>query len=219
MTKYHIHGQPLWIPVARVVVPIALLLLCFMCGRACFRAHLASYTVMLVPDNEGGNRSLHDVELYSMADPRWTSVPMGKTGKTIGQSGGAVVCAAMAFSLFGSDLTPGQVAEGLDAKAFQSAGNLDWDQVIRCRGLKVPLRVEHDGLPSGERVEEALMKRQAAIALVPETGETAARWVIFVGKTPKTYTVVDPETGARVPLSRYSNRVRRLVILNIDRQF
>ena len=214
MTYYHVRGEPVWKFAlrngAKILIPLLILLIGLHCGRSCYRDHLRRFGVSLFPPEDKRTPLPPAIDFYSMQDPKWASVKLGETGKTVKEAGEALLCAAMALNSVGFRTNPSDLADALGRKGFESTGEIDWQEVAATTQRQVS--VAYAGASDEDVLKSALRSHCAAILLVGEPEEGNRHWVLVRGQTTKTYLVLDPRDGRIVSLEVYRNRARWMVI-------
>lgn len=213
MTYYHIQGVPIWRYSLRFIVPIFIVLVAVLWARSCVRGLREDIHYSLLPLPNRGTRGFRDVTRYAMSDPAWAKTPMAGADGAVIEKGDSLVCAAMAFRMLGVEATPAELAAELGPEAFTETGEVIWGEALDWPPVKGKIDVSYDGLPDVETLEGAFGRRAAVILLVTDSRLDIPLWVFLVGRTPKSYLIVDPRTGKSLPLRLFGNRAKRMIVL------
>lgn len=156
------------------------------------------------------------IPLFSQHDSRWASDKLGTSSVTIGAYGCLVTIAAMICKHFGKDTDPGRLNKKLvEVNGYENHNLLnynsitkiypdiivDWDLFLNNPSNQTLIGVLERGLPAIVQVDQ-----------VPETAVLDQHWVTIIGKDQHGFIIADPIDGEIAYLSRYNNKLFRLVV-------
>lgn len=145
-----------------------------------------------------------NITLYGQNDIRWAQKKLGKSRYIMKSSGCLVSCIAMAVTMSGMEITPGELNELFSENlTYDEEGNLQWDEVKKLDGYMVEGYFE----PSAEKIDEYLSKGIYPIARVRMRGIGNFHYVLIIGSEEGEYLCLDPLEDEVTRLSRYGNRV------------
>jgi len=175
---------------------------------------------ILVGDDVPDNIMPIEIPQFSQKDAQWASDKLGTSSVTIGAYGCLITAASMICKYFGKNTDPGKINKDLIAVDGYESGNLlkynaittiypdivvDWNYFLSNPGDAV--------------IDEILVQEIPVIAQVdynPNTSALDQHWVVIVGKENDEYLIVDPIDGSTAYLSRYANKVYRMVVYKFD---
>jgi len=167
------------------------------------------------------------VKLWSQHDPRWANDRMGYTYITLGQQGCLVTDVAIYLDYLGIDIDPKRYNKRLSTEggyeSYKKNGktvhtnNMYW----KYPGVLYP-EIQRDltdytwywnGTGWQTQARKILNSKRPVLALVDfyAGGELNQHWVLIVGERADGWWAVDPETGTLINLSKYQNKVYRIV--------
>jgi GH25 family lysozyme M1 (1,4-beta-N-acetylmuramidase) len=167
------------------------------------------------------------VKLWSQHDPRWANDRMGYTYITLGQQGCLVTDVAIYLDYLGIDIDPKRYNKRLSAEggyeSYKKNGktihtnNMYW----KYPGVLYP-EIQRDltdytwywnGLGWEAQARSILASGRPVLALVDlyAGGALNQHWVLIVGYRADGWWAVDPDTGTLINLSKYGNKVYRIV--------
>lgn len=137
--------------------------------------------------------------IYSQRDPRWRGVPIGVSGRTIGQIGCLVTSISMLSTYFMPGLIPPQV---VDRAKFTRDGLLYWNS-LELAGFKFYWRAYGPNHP-----EIARHIKHPDLAVLLEVANKS-HWVVAIGQTflSGSYKIADPLFGDKATMARYQNNI------------
>jgi len=198
-------------------------------GRGTHNVYLPIVTVpepepeQPVEDNWAG---LLRVQLWSQKDPRWGNDRMGSSYRTLAQRGCLVDATAIYLDYLGVDTDPKRYNQLLGLRGgYQYVvengikyANMYW----KYPGVLFPDKIQRElsdytwywnGTGWESQARNILASQRPVLALVDfyAGGELDQHWVLIVGERDGSWWAVDPETGTLINLSKYGNKVYRIV--------
>ena len=167
------------------------------------------------------------VKLWSQKDPRWGNDRMGYTYITLSQQGCLVTDVAIYLDYLGIDIDPKRYNKRLSTEggyeSYKKDGktihtnNMYW----KYPGVLYP-EIQRDltdytwywnGLGWEAQARSILASGRPVLGLVDfyAGGALNQHWVLIVGERSDGWWAVDPETGTLINLSKYQNKVYRIV--------
>jgi GH25 family lysozyme M1 (1,4-beta-N-acetylmuramidase) len=167
------------------------------------------------------------VKLWSQHDPLWANDRMGYTYITLGQQGCLVTDVAIYLDYLGIDIDPKRYNKRLSTEggyeSYKKDGktihtnNMYW----KYPGVLYP-EIQREltdytwywnGLGWEAQARKILNSKRPVLGLVDfyAGGELNQHWVLIVGERDGSWWAVDPETGTLINLSKYQNKVYRIV--------
>jgi hypothetical protein len=154
------------------------------------------------------NKSADGTPIFKQGDGEWGRTRLGKGGSTIGRSGCAMTCVAMALSkLTGETITPKALDAWLDKNRGYSGDALDWSRAGKMKDVSVTQKPW--SLSSLDAQLDA--GRPVIVGVDYKKGSNGGaggtdHWVLVTAKTTgadgKTqYLANDPGTGKQISLS------------------
>lgn len=104
------------------------------------------------------NPLLENLPRFSQRDPRWASLTMGASGKTLGDWGCTLTCGAALSHAFARGVTPDVLLQRMNAaNGFDAEGSLSWLALMKCVGIDFGYRWDTDAnvAPNHSQVIEA----------------------------------------------------------------
>ena len=155
-----------------------------------------------------------DYMQWKQGDPKWSSTPMGNSGKTLGSIGCLVTSIAMQIaranvdtSIVGDDFNPGTFVEALNKNnGFTSGGALYWNVVTTV----VPsFKYMGQESVSGYTKEQKLSKLKDLVdkgyyVVAEVKGNTGQHWVAVVSVSGETITMMDPASSSTDMWKQYN---------------
>lgn len=167
------------------------------------------------------------VKLWSQHDSRWANDRMGYTYITLGQQGCLVTDVAIYLDYLGIDIDPKRYNKRLSTEggyeSYKKDGktihtnNMYW----KYPGVLFP-QIQREltdytwywnGIGWETQARKILNSKRPVLGLVDfyAGGALDQHWVLIVGERANGWWAVDPETGTLINLSKYGNRVYRIV--------
>jgi GH25 family lysozyme M1 (1,4-beta-N-acetylmuramidase) len=168
------------------------------------------------------------VKLWSQHDPRWGNDRMGSTYILMKQQGCLVTDVAIYLDYLGIDTDPkrynlllssqgGYESYKKDGKIIHT-NNMYW----KYPGVLYPDKIQRElsdytwywnGMGWETQARSILKSKRPVLALVDmyAGGALNQHWVLIVGERADGWWAVDPETGTLINLSKYENKVYRIV--------
>ena len=181
--------------------------------------------IITSPEIEDDWTGLLKVKLWSQKDVRWANDLMGSSGITLGAEGCLVTCTAILLNFLGIDTDPKRYNQLLSTKGgYQYTvengikyANMFW----RIPGVLFP-EIQKDladytwywnGTGWEAQARSILSSKRPVLGLVDfyAGGALNQHWVVIVGERADGWWAVDPETGTLINLSKYQNKVYRIV--------
>jgi len=198
-------------------------------GRGDYSVYLPIVTVpepepeQPVEDNWAG---LLRVQLWSQKDPRWGNDRMGSSYRTLAQKGCLVDATAIYLDYLGVDTDPKRYNQLLGLRGgYQYVvengikyANMYW----KYPGVLFPDKIQRElsdytwywnGTGWETQARTILSSKRPVLGLVDfyAGGALDQHWVLIVGYRADGWWAVDPETGTLINLSKYGNKVYRIV--------
>jgi len=198
-------------------------------GRGTHNVYLPIVTVpepepeQPVEDNWAG---LLRVQLWSQKDPRWGNDRMGSSYRTLAQKGCLVDATAIYLDYLGVDTDPKRYNQLLGLRGgYQYVvengikyANMYW----KYPGVLFPDKIQRElsdytwywnGTGWETQARTILSSKRPVLGLVDfyAGGALDQHWVLIVGYRADGWWAVDPETGTLINLSKYGNKVYRIV--------
>jgi len=165
------------------------------------------------------------VQLWAQKDPRWGNDRMGSSYRTLAQKGCLVDATAIYLDYLGVDTDPKRYNQLLGLRGgYQYVvengikyANMYW----KYPGVLYP-EIQREltdytwywnGTGWETQARNILNSQRPVLALVDfyAGGALDQHWVLIVGYRADGWWVVDPETGTLINLSKYGNKVYRIV--------
>jgi hypothetical protein len=160
--------------------------------------------------------AIEHIPFYSQQDVVWKDDPIGKTGKTIGNSDGVVCAVASDLNFLGIKIDPVKLNRKLDsAQAYKSSGELIWKKLY----YAVPqINFYHKKLFNSSAIEQELSAKHLPLVLVKDANKQE-HWLLIIGADASDFLVLDPsqQSNAALPLSRYG-KVYAYRVLYLDEE-
>ena len=197
-------------------------------GRGTHNVYLPIVTVpepepeQPVEDNWAG---LLRVQLWSQKDPRWGNDRMGSSYRTLAQKGCLVDATAIYLDYLGVDTDPKRYNQLLGLRGgyqYVVENGIKYANVYwKYPGVLYP-QIQREltdytwywnGTGWESQARSILASQRPVLALVDfyAGGPLNQHWVLIVGKRVDGWWAVDPETGTLINLSKYGNKVYRIV--------
>jgi GH25 family lysozyme M1 (1,4-beta-N-acetylmuramidase) len=198
-------------------------------GRGDYSVYLPIVTVpepepeQPVEDNWAG---LLRVQLWSQKDPRWGNDRMGSSYRTLAQKGCLVDATSIYLDYLGVDTDPKRYNQLLGLRGgYQYVvengikyANMYW----KYPGVLFPDKIQRElsdytwywnGTGWESQARSILASQRPVLALVDfyAGGALDQHWVLIVGERSGGWWAVDPETGTLINLSKYQDKVYRIV--------
>lgn len=184
---------------------------------------MSRYIQPLVDEGQVAD-GLLDVELWSQQDIRWGNDRMGSSAITLKQGGCLVTAVSSYLNFLGIDTDPKRYNALLGSRGGYmyvvengvKYANMYWKMPDYLWRGQVE-RAEYQGFSYGQGWEtlaqSILDSGRPALAHVDfiPGGSVQQHWVLIVGERDGSWWAVDPETGALISLSKYENKVYRIV--------
>ena len=196
-------------------------------GRGTHNVYLPIVTVPDPEPVEDDWTGLLKVKLWSQHDSRWANDRMGYTYITLGQQGCLVTDVAIYLDYLGIDIDPKRYNKRLSTEggyeSYKKDGktihtnNMYW----KYPGVLFP-QIQREltdytwywnGIGWQTQARSILASGRPVLGLVDfyAGGELNQHWVLIVGERADGWWAVDPETGTLINLSKYGNRIYRIV--------
>lgn len=195
-------------------------------GRGTHNVYLPIVTVPEPEPVEDDWNGLLKVKLWSQHDPRWGNDRMGSSGVLMKHQGCLVTNVANYLDYLGIDTDPKRYNNLLGLKGgYQYVvengikyANMYW----KYPGVLFPDKIQRDlsdytwywnGEGWQTQARKILNSQRPVLALVDfyAGGALDQHWVLIVGYRDGSWWAVDPETGTLINLSKYGNKVYRIV--------
>lgn len=166
------------------------------------------------------------VKLWSQHDPRWGNDRMGSSGVLMKQQGCLVTDVAIYLDYLGVDTDPKRYNNLLGLKGgyqYNYQGGIKYAAMYwKYPGVLFPDKIQRDladytwywnGTGWEAQARSILSSKRPVLGLVDfyAGGELNQHWVVIVGERADGWWAVDPETGTLINLSKYQNKVYRIV--------
>jgi len=195
-------------------------------GRGTHNVYLPIVTVPEPEPVEDDWTGLLKVKLWSQKDIRWGNDRMGSSGVLMKHQGCLVDATAIYLDYLGVDTDPKRYNQLLGLRGgYQYVvengikyANMYW----KYPGVLYPDKIQRElsdytwywnGTGWESQARSILASQRPVLALVDfyAGGELDQHWVLIVGKRVDGWWAVDPETGTLINLSKYGNKVYRIV--------
>jgi GH25 family lysozyme M1 (1,4-beta-N-acetylmuramidase) len=195
-------------------------------GRGTHNVYLPIVTVPEPEPVKDDWNGLLKVKLWSQHDPRWGNDRMGSSGVLMKHQGCLVTNVANYLDYLGVDTDPKRYNNLLGLKGgYQYVvengikyANMYW----KYPGVLFPDKIQRDlsdytwywnGEGWQTQARKILNSQRPVLALVDfyAGGALDQHWVLIVGYRDGSWWAVDPETGTLINLSKYGNKVYRIV--------
>lgn len=195
-------------------------------GRGTHNVYLPIVTVPDPEPVEDDWNGLLKVKLWSQHDPRWGNDRMGSSGVLMKHQGCLVTNVANYLDYLGIDTDPKRYNNLLGLKGgYQYVvengikyANMYW----KYPGVLFPDKIQRDlsdytwywnGEGWQTQARKILNSQRPVLALVDfyAGGALDQHWVLIAGERSDGWWAVDPETGTLINLSKYGNKVYRIV--------
>lgn len=181
------------------------------------------------PEPPGIWKWLLKVKLWSQHDPRWANDRMGYTSIKLGQQGCLVTATAIYLDYLGVDIDPKLYNHLLSTRggyeSYKKDGKIIYTNNMYWKypGVLFPDKIEKEltdyrwywnGKGWETQAHNILQSKRPVLALVDlyPGGGLDQHWVVIVGyRTEDGWWAVDPDTGTLINLSKYNNKVYRIV--------
>jgi GH25 family lysozyme M1 (1,4-beta-N-acetylmuramidase) len=166
------------------------------------------------------------VKLWSQHDPRWGSDRMGSSGVLMKHQGCLVTNVANYLDYLGVDTDPKRYNNLLGLKGgyqYNYVGGIKYANMYwKYPGVLYPDKIQRElsdytwywnGTGWESQARKVLNSKRPVLGLVDlyAGGELNQHWVLIVGERADGWWAVDPETGTLINLSKYGNKVYRIV--------
>lgn len=152
-----------------------------------------------------GQHMLTDkVIAYRQDEEAWAMDYLGNSSYTMKSSGCLVTCIAVAVSVNGETVTPGELNKLFSENAaYDSEGNIQWSRLEAIDGYNVSVF----GSVSNADIEKCLSDNHYPIVRVRMSGIGNYHYVLIVGADESDYLCMDPLQDNITKLSDYWGRV------------
>lgn len=166
------------------------------------------------------------VKLWSQHDPRWSNDRMGSSGVLMKHQGCLVTNVANYLDYLGVDTDPKRYNNLLGLKGgyqYNYQGGIKYANMYwKYPGVLYPNKIQRDladytwywnGMGWESQARSILNSKRPVLALVDfyAGGALNQHWVLIVGYRADGWWAVDPDTGMLINLSKYGNKVYRIV--------
>ena len=166
------------------------------------------------------------VKLWSQHDPRWSNDRMGSSGVLMKHQGCLVTNVANYLDYLGIDTDPHRLNIMLGTRngyQYNYVGGIKYANMYwKYPGVLFPDKIQRDladytwywnGTGWESQARSILASGRPVLGLVDlyAGGELNQHWVLIVGERDGSWWAVDPETGTLINLSKYQNKVYRIV--------
>lgn len=182
--------------------------------------------IQRLPDEGQVADGLMDVQLWSQHDPRWANDRMGSSGVLMKQQGCLVTDVAIYLDYLGVDTDPKRYNNLLGLKGgyqYNYVGGIKYANMYwKYPGVLFPDKIQRElsdytwywnGTGWETQARSILSSKRPVLALVDfyAGGALNQHWVVIVGERADGWWAVDPDTGTLINLSKYGNKVYRIV--------
>ena len=194
-------------------------------GRGTHNVYLPIITNPEPEPVEDDWNGLLKVKLWSQHDPRWGNDRMGSSGVLMKHQGCLVTNVANYLDYLGVDTDPERYNNLLGLKGgyqYNYVGGIKYANMYwKYPGVLYP-QIQREltdytwywsGTGWETQARNILKSKRPVLALVDfyAGGELNQHWVLIVGERDGSWWAVDPETGTLINLSKYGNRIYRIV--------
>jgi GH25 family lysozyme M1 (1,4-beta-N-acetylmuramidase) len=196
-------------------------------GRGTHNVYLPIVTVPEPEPVEDDWTGLLKVKLWSQHDPRWANDRMGSSGVLMKHQGCLVTDVAIYLNHLGIDTDPKRYNQRLSAEggyeSYKKDGKIIYTNNMYWKypGVLFP-EIQRElsdytwywnGTGWESQARKILNSKRPVLGLVDmyAGGELNQHWVVIVGERSDGWWAVDPETGTLINLSKYGNKVYRIV--------
>lgn len=194
-------------------------------GRGTHNVYLPIVTVPEPEPVEDDWTGLLKVKLWSQKDVRWGNDRMGSSGVLMKHQGCLVTNVANYLDFLGVDTDPKRYNNLLGLKGgyqYNYVGGIKYAAMYwKYPGVLYP-EIQREltdytwywnGIGWGAQARNILKSKRPVLGLVDfyAGGELNQHWVLIVGERNGSWWAVDPETGTLINLSKYDNKVYRIV--------
>jgi len=177
------------------------------------------------PPTNDDLEGLIKVEPWSQHDPRWANDRMGSSGVLMKHQGCLVTNVANYLDYLGVDTDPKRYNNSLGLKGgyqYNYVGGIKYANMYwKYPGVLYP-EIQREltdytwywnGIGWEAQARKILNSKRPVLGLVDfyAGGELNQHWVLIVGERDGSWWAVDPETGTLINLSKYENKVYRIV--------
>ncbi len=166
------------------------------------------------------------VKLWSQHDPRWANDRMGSSGVLMKHQGCLVTNVANYLDYLGIDIDPHRLNIMLGTRngyQYNYVGGIKYAAMYwKYPGVLFPDKIQRElsdytwywnGTGWETQARSILSSKRPALGLVDfyAGGALNQHWVLIVGERSDGWWAVDPDTGTLINLSKYQNKVYRIV--------
>jgi hypothetical protein len=195
-------------------------------GRGTHNVYLPIVTVPEPEPVEDDWTGLLKVKLWSQKDIRWGNDRMGSSGVLMKHQGCLVTNVANYLDYLGVDTDPERYNNLLGLKGgyqYNYVGGIKYANMYwKYPGVLFPDKIQRElsdytwywnGTGWESQARSILASQRPVLALVDfyAGGALDQHWVLIVGERSGGWWAVDPETGTLINLSKYQNKVYRIV--------
>lgn len=144
---------------------------------------------------------------YLQRDEAWAADSLGKSRYTMGSSGCLVSCIASLLSIYGEEVTPGELNDLFtEYGVYNDSGDVIWGNIAK---VYPDIQVEVPGSVDSTAIEKQLEEQRYPLVRVKNLGDGYWHWVLLIGSDENGYLCMDPLYGEKTarPLAAHKDTV------------